>query len=62
MSMERKIKKCLRCAAEFPCGPASEKEPCWCASLPAVMPMSEAGCLCPKCLKEEIARRLAERA
>lgn len=53
-------KTCLRCRAEFGCGADSKTEPCWCAALPPIMPVSDAGCLCPPCLKAEVARLLAQ--
>lgn len=49
-----KTKRCLRCDAPFGCGAESTDKPCWCTELPPVMPVSDAGCLCPKCLREEI--------
>jgi hypothetical protein len=53
------VETCVRCRAEFGCG-AAGPGPCWCADLPAVMPLSDAGCLCPPCLKAEIARRVGD--
>lgn len=54
---------CARCGAEFGCGMSEGKSTCWCAELPAVLPVPKEGegaCLCPNCLKEDVARaRLA---
>ncbi|MEK7857518.1 MAG: cysteine-rich CWC family protein [Elusimicrobiota bacterium] len=47
-------KTCARCQATFSCGAEEDAAPCWCAALPRVMPLSDAGCLCPSCLKAEI--------
>jgi hypothetical protein len=44
-------KYCVRCGAEFGCGPQAPGEPCWCDILPHVMAMSDGGdCFCPACL------------
>lgn len=53
------METCARCKAEFGCGNVEGKTSCWCAELPPVMPLGDA-CLCPKCLKEEIARRVGD--
>ncbi|MDO8789882.1 MAG: cysteine-rich CWC family protein [Sulfuritalea sp.] len=50
---------CPQCGAQFRCGMEGGDKECWCASLPALMPVpatSDAGspaasCLCPVCLK-----------
>ena len=55
------LKRCARCAAKFVCGAAAETGRCWCAELPPIMPMTNEGCLCPKCLQEEIAQRLSQK-
>jgi hypothetical protein len=59
---------CTRCGAGFGCAMADGlDEPCWCTRLPPVVPLpgaaSEApgmpifaGCWCPACLAEHIAR------
>jgi len=57
----QKLKRCPRCASEFVCGPDSETGRCWCAELPPIMPMTDEGCLCPKCLRKEIAARLLQK-
>lgn len=61
---------CARCGATFTCSMADGdgSEPCWCASLPLVMPVPAPGspasasapaedtsCWCPDCLKRHIA-------
>ena len=51
---------CVRCGVEFGCGNEEKKTSCWCADLPAVMPVTDEGCLCPKCLKAEISRRVGD--
>ncbi|MBI3552741.1 MAG: cysteine-rich CWC family protein [Elusimicrobia bacterium] len=48
-------KSCQRCRASFGCGANDAEATCWCAELPPVMPLDDAGCLCPPCLKGEIA-------
>jgi len=57
----QQLKQCPRCAAEFVCGAASETERCWCAELPPIMPVTDEGCLCQKCLRKEIADRLLQK-
>jgi hypothetical protein len=61
---------CARCGATFTCAMADGdgSEPCWCASLPLVMPVpapgasaavpapaSDPSCWCPDCLRRHIA-------
>jgi len=49
---------CARCGAPFECGMKAGIEHCWCATLPPIAPRAAfANCLCPKCLREEIAMR-----
>jgi len=57
----QRFKQCPRCAAEFVCGAESESGRCWCAELPPLMPVTDEGCLCPKCLRKEIADRLSQK-
>lgn len=53
---------CPQCGAEFRCGMAGGDATCWCAALPAFMPLPanpvagtpEASCLCPECLKARL--------
>jgi SAM-dependent methyltransferase len=46
-------KNCIECGSDFNCG--NETADCWCASLPAVLPLTEgAQCLCPDCLQQKI--------
>lgn len=52
--------KCVACGDSFGCGNAEGGGPCWCAGLPAVMPVTDEGCLCPKCLRAEVARRVGD--
>ena len=54
------MEKCIACGEEFGCGGAEGKSSCWCADLPTVMPVTDAGCLCPKCLKAEVTRRVGD--
>ena len=55
MTGTRKI--CNRCGADFGCANLGDGSRCWCAELPPVMPLrTEGDCLCPDCLKSEIAR------
>ena len=48
---------CSRCGAAFGCAMADKLDgPCWCTSMPAVVavPVAEASCWCPACLKLHI--------
>ena len=54
------MEKCVACGESFGCGNVEGKTSCWCAELPAVMPLTDEGCLCPKCLKAEILRRVGD--
>ncbi len=51
--------RCVRCGASFGCGAKAGHETCWCMDLPKILPVGEESCLCPDCLKAEIARRQA---
>jgi hypothetical protein len=54
---------CSRCGAEFGCAMADGSAgPCWCTTLPAVVPLpdSEGACWCPACLKQHIADQAAK--
>lgn len=44
---------CPNCKKEFHCG-SNDKEPCWCCSLPNIVPFDSKECLCPKCLQNKI--------
>jgi uncharacterized protein (TIGR00290 family) len=49
---------CARCGATFECGMKAGVERCWCADLPSIVPSAAfASCLCPRCLRDEIASR-----
>jgi hypothetical protein len=56
-------KTCARCGTVFGC--RAETGGCWCADEPVYLPMPAPGasedCMCPACLRAEIARRLKER-
>lgn len=52
------MENCAACGETFGCGNVEGKASCWCSDLPAVMPVDGKGCLCPKCLKAEIALRI----
>ena len=54
------MEKCVACGETFGCGNVEGKTSCWCADLPAVMPVTDEGCLCPKCLRAEITRRVGD--
>lgn len=54
------METCAACGEGFGCGNVEGKTSCWCSELPAVMPVEGKGCLCPKCLKTEIARRVGD--
>ena len=44
---------CPDCKTEFHCG-SNDKEPCWCCSLPNIVPLDSKECLCPACLEKKI--------
>ncbi|MCX7155730.1 MAG: cysteine-rich CWC family protein [Rhodocyclales bacterium] len=55
---------CPQCGAQFRCGMEGGDKACWCASLPALLPLplkagpgsnESVSCLCPACLKERLA-------
>lgn len=46
---------CPDCNTEFHCG-LNDQEPCWCCSLPNIVPLDSKECLCPKCLENKIAK------
>ncbi len=49
---------CARCGATFECGMKAGVERCWCATFPPTKPSTAfASCLCPRCLRDEIAAR-----
>ena len=60
--------RCVRCGAAFSCGaeakPQSGAPPskCWCEELPAVLPVTDEGCLCRNCLSAEIEDQLRQHA
>lgn len=54
------MEKCAACGEEFGCGNEEKKASCWCSDLPAVMPVEGAACLCPKCLRAEVTRRVGD--
>jgi hypothetical protein len=54
---------CGQCGAVFDCGLSAD---CWCASVPAKMPVPDEpvqDCLCPDCLRRmaEFSNRIGER-
>lgn len=56
---------CSRCQTFFECGMVEATgNPCWCAALPplpadALDDADDTVCLCPSCLRERIAQRVA---
>jgi hypothetical protein len=51
--------RCARCGAPFTCGmqaghSSDEMQPCWCAALPPLEPVPGRGCLCRRCLEDEL--------
>jgi len=51
--------RCARCGAPFTCGMqagdrSDELQPCWCAGLPPLEPVPGRGCLCRRCLEDEL--------
>lgn len=60
--MSGSSKLCPACAAQFTCQNQGS-EPCWCASLPAIMPVppqNAGGCYCPRCLRAIIDEKIAQ--
>ena len=53
-------KRCLRCGVSFVCGADQETGHCWCAELPPIMPVTDEGCFCSKCLRQAIAALLSQ--
>ncbi len=52
-------KKCSSCGTDLLCSADDANTPCWCAQLPAIMPMSVSrDCQCPDCLKHAITERI----
>ena len=50
-------KSCQRCGTTFTCDIARGEKRCWCFDLPNVLPVDpKKDCLCPDCLKKEIAQ------
>ena len=52
-------KTCPRCGNAFVCGMDAGERRCWCAELPVLreIPEPSQGCLCPGCLKEQLAKQ-----
>jgi uncharacterized protein (TIGR00290 family) len=49
---------CAHCGATFECGMKAGVEHCWCEALPQIAPSAAfTTCLCPRCLRDEIATR-----
>jgi Cysteine-rich CWC len=52
-------KTCARCGTVFGC--RAETGGCWCAAEPVYLPMPPPGsaedCMCPTCLRAEVAKR-----
>lgn len=50
------LKECPKCGVEFEC--RHDEDHCWCSDMPNIVPVpedeSQAGCLCPECLKKLI--------
>src|SRR6266851_4517813 len=53
------VARCPVCGAQFECG-AGQAE-CWCAVLPALTPIPGRGCLCRRCLEEELKKSAPQR-
>ncbi|WP_028453639.1 DUF1289 domain-containing protein [Chitinilyticum aquatile] len=48
-------KRCSACGQWFVCGSGGREGGCWCADLPATLPLGGgADCLCPQCLRARI--------
>jgi hypothetical protein len=62
-------KVCPQCGAQFRCGMEAGDKECWCASLPALLPVplkadgdpAAASCFCPACLERRLAAEAAAR-
>lgn len=61
MSRHAEPKRCPECGTTFECLAHCGANTCWCMALPPLpMPTDAAAdCLCPKCLRAEIARAQA---
>lgn len=54
-------KNCSSCGTDFVCCANHTDTPCWCADLPAVMPIDiSRDCQCPDCLKSSIMERIQQ--
>ena len=69
MSAPAAANLCPQCGAQFRCGMESGDAECWCAALPALLPLpakadpaAPATCLCPACLKGRLAKASAARS
>jgi uncharacterized protein (TIGR00290 family) len=52
------VDACARCGATFECGMKAGVEHCWCTDTPPIAAsVAYATCLCPRCLRDEIATR-----
>lgn len=61
MKEELHTKTCSQCNTRFWCGRAVGGKDCWCATLPAILPVDTTlDCLCPPCLKNRIKEKIAE--
>ncbi|RQR60464.1 hypothetical protein DIE19_15690 [Burkholderia sp. Bp9126] len=58
--------RCPRCSRSFDCGARTQPFECWCAAMPGLpdgaQPACGGRCMCPECLADEIARRVAGKA
>src|SRR4051812_47921114 len=56
-------KACSICGRAFLCHAKSSDRKCWCAEFAALPPLAGRDCLCPDCLKRELAKQqIAERS
>jgi diphthine-ammonia ligase len=56
------LKQCLRCGGAFVCGADQATGHCWCAELLPVMPVTDEGCFCSNCLRQEVASLQSQQA
>lgn len=56
------LRTCPRCGASFTCELEAGGDTCWCMALPPIAPVpASGGCLCPDCLRTDLAARARRR-
>lgn len=57
---EMSTKTCSVCGARFGCDIDDPNAECWCAELPAIVPLGADDCRCPECLKSLVKDKIAQ--